>query len=380
MDLFDTLSLAAMFAVRDYYNEKDRIKSEYARSKQKLTESIADSVIDFGNAVVAILDGTNGRCTEAVLAEGMSVQPLYLWRKLMVSSGYIAEYQEKMITLYFNSTKVKLCKSEFEESVKTENNTSQYLEGMCGVSRGQIGSFWQEIIEAVSVFDGGMKNLEKAVKACFDMTAKFEALGESSGCAYRTLCSNFAESMDFWLEKYGRNPSSVASKHIQNAADDMKYIFNRFHYIAKKAGDEDEIDVDDTLFQLYQSLLFILMLQSDGDIAYKKRLLEFMFSTFMKDSEASADSVINTAINDKTFIESMRDMPSAILVVIAIMAQRAGNDDFSKDITSHLIDYMREVERACVVVFPDSGLGRMADEVMSYVLDETIKSIENNIT
>jgi hypothetical protein len=388
MDMWDSLTLATVLAIRDDYCDMEEQVKYDARQRQRYLQKCID---DFVDSAVSLIDTVYVVCKQAnpgacprEIIDGVNILPVYIFMKVLrAQGGNPSSNQSNVIDVYFEKFDVGFQKHEFINSLHSNNNARQQMKALLGISETFVGTFWIALFKAMYVTKSKEETLKKIMNHFTTAIVRFAVLGHVQEYVITTICEKFVNAIHKQIVECRKLPESQIdffgeaspNEHMRRMSD---IAFNLYNL----AGDPDDPEMEQTFPLFVAGMLRGFINLSSLPKDEKSKLLDkFMqrFSIEVKLGEIhfSGSMIFAESHESSNFQQVIRSMQGLLGQIIPIVFQsiliystKAKRDNDSMAFMTACTGFLLGVEKELANDYPYYGFGRLSGK---YISDELAK-------
>ena len=359
-DFGSMLAITTMFAVRDYYNDKERLKREMANQYRICFNEIGDNVADMGQLIIKTVEKSGCKDLEQQIVQGAQQLPLYILLEVVKVQGRpLTANQLKIVDISFNRFKyLGFTKLEYMMALSNNDQTRKLLEDSVGLTTEHCGEFWRKFIGLIYKTEMSDADFAKLVCCYSEIVFRMALLGDCKVERAEWIYNRFSDGLMKHMKVYNEEEFEIDHGVLTDLYGLMKDNCRELD----QAVNEDGILVD--LLDYFVVALIIGYLE-DVDLNHdlKISILEYLMDELSLAVDATAAEIYSNYEFDagmkQVFYDSANSWEDANFWKIQLIsAIRAEREDDAIDFAESTIAFMQMMEFVIIDVFGvEEGFG-----------------------
>jgi hypothetical protein len=278
LDFFETLQIATLMAIRDYYKEKDKQKQRVADFNQQCIEGVANASSRLCDIIVDTSTKAFGDSTPKSVADGIYNLPFYAMLNVSRKQGGISLNQQKVLDIFFRNLNTSYNKIDFINAVNNRGNLENILYESVGLNGSKVGEFWSQFFSALRVTQCAQNILSEIIDCYSEIVMNFAFLNTNGESVTNSIVKEFINNVSNQYEVSFSNKDNIdfagEKSFLQHKADLETLSWK----IIQKSGDQGELDMKELLDNLFMSVLIGLSDLSNEPINKKAEILDYLLN------------------------------------------------------------------------------------------------------
>lgn len=370
IDFGSILAITTMFAVRDYYNDKEKMKKEKANQYKICFDKIGDNVETLGNIIISTLEKSGRVDLENEIIKGAQQIPLYILLEVVKIQGRpITSHQRKIIDICFNNFRhLGFTKQDYFTALASDNQTRKKLAESVELSIDYCGEFWEKYIDLVYTTSMSERSFTKLISCYSEIVVRLSLLGDCNVDRAEWVYKKFSDGLEVHMQKYATGETTRNKVDVIEPYKEMRVNCSNLD----KAVNEDGILID--LFD-YFIVAFILGYIEKIEITenLKQKVLEYFMDKLALDVEATASEIYLNYKADpgmkQVFFDSANNWDGANFWKIQLIsAIRANKENDAIEFMDDAIRFLQLIEADIISAFSFPEISGNANKYMENVI------------
>lgn len=378
MDFFDVLQTASLVALNAYFAKKLQKEHEREKFVQSCYQETANAAEKMANVILnAVTRGFRADFYPKILADGTMDIPIYSMLCVLKKQRGISKEQSEIVDLFFRNLSTSYSKTDFLQAVKGFGSLEQQLKNNVGYNAGE-GAFWNLFFSVVSGLDDRNKIVEQIVRANSDFIMNFSALSAEPNAKLNAqiLIDHFISSLGSFYEQSVKNPQYIDYSGKHGWQWYKESIEKTAFHLIEMSGDKNELDMQQLLDNLFETLLYNFIRQTTQSEAGKREDYCFILGVTGTAKLAPADEIYSLASMDENMINFYGSFPVTFIQIIQTMGVKANLQNEADSIVRSTVNFLMDIERIMVKRKTDVGYVGLASAYLSEVLSQVLNQQE----
>lgn len=342
LNFFDSLQIATMFAVHEFFEEQNRQNLYQQRFQQQCLEAVTDAGAEMCDIIVnTIMKNYGNSNIPQCLADGIYDLPISAMLEVSKAQNCISKKQEQLLDMFFSSLNTKYKKRDFKLALKGLGSLDYTMQKSIGLST-NIGAFWNPFFSLIRKEGSVPNTLGKIVECYAEIVQNYMCLGNDNQyyiaddiikCFIYNLNNRFEESI---------KNTYVDLIDEKTILEHKNTVINESYNLIRNSGDEGEFDNNELIITLIETGLYNLIELTHQPIHIKAEMLQYAFD-IANVLEFDGYQVYKELNEYPDLKESYSIFPINILSIYCVMGEK-GNVNPTK-IISEFVNFLLGVNR-----------------------------------
>ncbi len=375
LDFFDTLQLSLMFALHEYFGEKEKQKKAKVDFEQQCMDAVADAATKMSetisNSVLSAFQNRNS--IPNCLAEGMLDLPFYAMLRIAKRQRWVSDKQSRLLGLFFNNLQVKYTKQDFLLAINGGSSLENKLDKSVGLNE-PLGEFWKQFFSVMRAMQNKQDILSELIHEYAAIAMNFSCLNANAASVAETEIKSFIAALSSQYEK-----SFTQSQGFDIVGEhDWRYYKNKItnfsHDLIIRSGDSGVFDMSELLDLLFKSILFGYVRKTNQALKMQRADFSYICAyTEVTEDSQTAGVIFDANIQNDEVRESTLNFPVSFVRMLEILGTKANDEDKAAEAIRCVTNFMFSVENILMQRNHYANYDGLTNTYMSDILESAIK-------